>query len=310
MATCCQPSKKSRPTGVTRCQPWDLSWVETRTCWTPIIEYTTIGLWVSQDMKPPKSILRKSTDMPKPIHRAKFTKAGAFHTEIRDQDPSLGMICPGEPHQRSKIWGSVSRGDRIARARCSRSSVEAGQKCFFLWKEHERTTFFSPSENRCLLAFKSWTWEREFVVDSGASMHMISKKDLSDVEMDTLTKSCSLTIVINANGEVQTHEEATVYVKELDLFLSMKSPRKWLTEKLHLDNARKLRGILFTDPEDEEFKETIKNAVKKLETPIAPVLLCKILKKNCWSGASNKIETRLACILEEASESARLRMGE
>ena len=29
---------------------------------------------VFQDMKPPKSILRKSTDMPKPIQRVKFTK--------------------------------------------------------------------------------------------------------------------------------------------------------------------------------------------------------------------------------------------
>ena len=53
-------------------------------------------------------------------------------------------------------------------------------------------------------------------------MHMISTKDLSDAEMDTLTKSCSPTIVITANGEVQTHEEATVYVKELDIFLTMK----------------------------------------------------------------------------------------
>ena len=35
--------------------------------------------------------------------------------------------------------------------------------------------------------------------------------------MDTLTKSCSPTMVITANGEVQTHEEATVYVKELDI---------------------------------------------------------------------------------------------
>ena len=55
-------------------------------------------------------------------------------------------------------------------------------------------------------------------------MHMISKKkkkDLSDAEMDTLTKSCSPTIVITANGEVQTHEEAIVYVKELDIFLTM-----------------------------------------------------------------------------------------
>ena len=53
-------------------------------------------------------------------------------------------------------------------------------------------------------------------------MHMISKKDLSDAEMDTLTKSCSPTIVITANGEVQTHEEATVYVKELEKFLTVK----------------------------------------------------------------------------------------
>ena len=51
-------------------------------------------------------------------------------------------------------------------------------------------------------------------------MHMISKKDLSDSEMDTLTKSCSPTIVIDANGEVQTHEEAIAYVKELDIFLT------------------------------------------------------------------------------------------
>ena len=33
------------------------------------------------------------------------------------------------------------------------------------------------------------------------------------------------------------------------------------------------------------------------------------MKKNCGSGASNKIKTRLACILE-ADESKRLRMGE
>ena len=53
-------------------------------------------------------------------------------------------------------------------------------------------------------------------------MHMISKQDLNDAEMDTLSKSCSPTIVITANGEEQTHEEAPVYVKELDMFLTMK----------------------------------------------------------------------------------------
>ena len=63
----------------------------------------------------------------------------------------------------------------------------------------------------------------------------------------------------------------------------------------------------FIDPEDTEFKETIKNARKKLETSVAPAIPCKILK-NCGSGASNKIKTKLACILE-ADESARTRMG-
>ena len=53
-------------------------------------------------------------------------------------------------------------------------------------------------------------------------MHMISKKDLSDAEMDTLTKSCSPTKVLTSNGEVQTDEEATVYVKELGISLTFK----------------------------------------------------------------------------------------
>ena len=69
----------------------------------------------------------------------------------------------------------------------------------------------------------------------------------------------------------------------------LKEKQKWSHEKIHLDNARKLRGICFIDPEDQEFKEAIKNARKKLETPAALAMPCKIIKsnKNCGSGASN-----------------------
>ena len=70
----------------------------------------------------------------------------------------------------------------------------------------------------------------------------------------------------------------------------LKEKQKWSEEKIHLENARKLRGIYFIDPEDKEFKETIKNARKKLETSVAPAMPCKIMK-NCGSGASNKIQT-------------------
>ena len=51
---------------------------------------------------------------------------------------------------------------------------------------------------------------------------MTSKEDLNSVELQTVTTSRSPTTVFTANGEVQTHEEATFYVKELDIFLTMK----------------------------------------------------------------------------------------
>ena len=74
----------------------------------------------------------------------------------------------------------------------------------------------------------------------------------------------------------------------------LKEKQKWLNEKHNLENARKLRGIYFIDSEDKEFKESIKNARKKLETPIVPTMPCKIMKKNCGSGGSNKVKTKLA----------------
>ena len=57
---------------------------------------------VFQDMEPPKSssILRKSSDIRKPIRCVKFTKAVVRHADIRDQNASLGMICPSDSHQR------------------------------------------------------------------------------------------------------------------------------------------------------------------------------------------------------------------
>ena len=87
----------------------------------------------------------------------------------------------------------------------------------------------------------------------------------------------------------------------------LKEKQKWSNEKLHLEKARKLRGIYFIDPEEKKFKETIKNARKKLETSVAPAMPCKIMK-NCGIGGSDKNKTKLACILE-ADESTRMRMG-
>ena len=136
---------------------------------------------VFQDMTPPKSILRKCTDMRKPIQRVKFTKAIGRHTKIRDQNPSLGYICPGEPHERSSNapkFEDRSQEETEWQERGAREAAWKLAKNVLKLKEHERATFFSPSENRCHLASTLNPEEREFVVDSGASMHMISKKGL------------------------------------------------------------------------------------------------------------------------------------
>ena len=52
-------------------------------------------------------------------------------------------------------------------------------------------------------------------------MHMISKKDFKSAEMDTLTKSCSPTIVITANGEVQRMKRPQFTSKKW-MFLTVK----------------------------------------------------------------------------------------
>ena len=90
------------------------------------------------------------SDTQKPIQRVKFKKATARHTTIRDQNPSLEYICPGEPQQRSSnapkfedrsleetAW--QEEGAREAACKLSKSVLN--------FKERERATFFSLSEN-------------------------------------------------------------------------------------------------------------------------------------------------------------------
>ena len=92
----------------------------------------------------------------------------------------------------------------------------------------------------------------------------------------------------------------------------LREKHKWAIDKPKLDNARRLRGIYFVDPEDMEFKEIILNARRKLETPTAPAMPCKICKKNKHGEARSKTDdfkSKFACLLE-ASESTRMRMEE
>ena len=82
-------------------------------------------------------------------------------------------------------------------------------------KNVDRTTFYTPIEAKVMPAPTSKSPEEpEFEVDSGASVHMMSKKDLSSDDLDTLRRSRNPTVVLTANGEVHTKEEVQVYVHD------------------------------------------------------------------------------------------------
>ena len=110
---------------------------------------------VFQDTKPPKPLLRKSTDMQRPNQRVKFTKAIASHTQIRDQNVSLGFICTSEPPQRSPNapkFEDRSQEETEWQEQGAREAAWKLAKNVLKFKEQERATFFSSSEDRCLPA--------------------------------------------------------------------------------------------------------------------------------------------------------------
>ena len=58
--------------------------------------------------------------------RVKFTKAIARHTKIRDKNPSLGYICPGEPHERKP--NALKFEDGLKKKQNGKSNVPAKQR--------------------------------------------------------------------------------------------------------------------------------------------------------------------------------------
>ena len=102
-----------------------------------------------------------------------------------------------------------------------KKSVPAKQRGILRQKYVDKATFYSLVKIKLPVLGSKNTEELMFVFDSGASMHMLSKKDLSSDEMDTLRMSRNPTTVVTANGEVQTNEEAQVYVHDLYLFVTV-----------------------------------------------------------------------------------------
>ena len=83
--------------------------------------------------------------------------------------------------------------------------------------------------------------DKQFVVNSRASLHKLNRKDLNSAELNTFRASRTLATVITANGEVQTNWEATVHVHDLDLFMTSVSPHVLFTCTIALVTRHTMR---------------------------------------------------------------------
>ena len=63
--------------------------------------------------------------------------------------------------------------------------------------------------------------EREFIVDSGASLHLMSKCELTSGETDTIRRSKEPTLITTANGKAESTEEVTVHVNDMDVSVTV-----------------------------------------------------------------------------------------
>ena len=80
------------------------------------------------------------------------------------------------------------------------SSVGFGEEIYKL-KKSDKTSFHTPTEKGMSAPTSKRPEEREFVVDSGASMHIKKKKELSSEEMGTVRRFRNPTVVLTASGE-------------------------------------------------------------------------------------------------------------
>ena len=161
-------------------------------------------------------------------HTVKFSGRTWYEIRIRETEgPSSGIFQKGDTHERNPCAHKLEDRTHEETSRqedCARKVAWSLAKKIFKLKAEDKATFYSLVEIKAPVLVSKNTAERMFVVDSAASMHMLSKKDSSSDELDTLTRSTNITTVMTAKGEVQTNEEAQVYVQDLDLFVSVQLP--------------------------------------------------------------------------------------
>ena len=147
------------------------------------------------------------------IRKVWFTQSMPRHASIREKKG--GQTSSSAKSPRYDTWGPVPWRDWKTTVMRPKQGSEPCQK--------------QIQAQRKIQSYILLTRGRMGTPGCGAGMHMVSKRDLNSAELETMRTSRSPTTVMTANGEVQTREEATANVKELDLFVTVMFLEETLT---------------------------------------------------------------------------------
>ena len=207
----------------------------------------------SQDSYPRKSMQRELGKLGSK-HAVKFSKGTWHQIKIRERNgPSRGIIPQSVNFMNVVLARQNSEKDHMRRlwTKKDASTKQRGDwRKYYKLKSADKATFFILLfEARVMPAPTSKSSEeREFVVDSGASMHRMSKQDSGSDELDSLRRSRNPTVVLTANGEMHTNEEAQVFVHDLNLCVTVQLLDETPTVLYRLENPAKTTDIPMSGP--------------------------------------------------------------
>ena len=174
--------------------------------------------------EPSESLLRWNGRLG-PKYTVKISKAPMRHAEnLEHKSPLKGN------HSRKRFSGANSVGSKIFgnNARWSpKSSVVRPQLGTWQWlftnsrSKKMRSKFSCRSLGYAVTLFDKSRRERYFLIDFESSMSIISGMGLSSWESESLMRFRTTISVVTANVEVQTNEEAQVYVHDLHIFVTV-----------------------------------------------------------------------------------------
>ena len=107
-------------------------------------------------------------------------RAPGTKLKIRERKvPSRGIILKWSPHERCPCAPRSHEKDTLHQERCARKAAWDMARNTYKLKNLDKTTFYTPIEKGMAAPASTRPEERELVVDSGASMHMMSKKRIN-----------------------------------------------------------------------------------------------------------------------------------